>query len=235
MKKAFIFTLLICSLTISVIGCDLLPNNNSNNNNNDSKNNSTSTATTSATSTAGDALPTIENASSTVDNDDKDVLNSEEASTTTISNSAISKDNVIANRNVRLFYYDVESGQTKYTDKTISINDGALVSAIINSLKKQNDNSYGNLDPNIDVRSAKLDKDKDLLTVNFGENFVNTMNLGSGPESSILQAVVNSLGYNYDVSKVYITVDGKPYSSGHIVKEVNEPFEVNYENTVPIK
>lgn len=227
MKKGFIFTLLLCSLTVSVMGCDLFPNNN------DSKNNSTSTATTSATSTTDDALPTIENASSTANDDDKDAL-SKEDSTTTISNSANSNDNAMANRNVRLFFYDADSGQTKYTDKTISINDGALVSAIINSLKKQNDNSYGNLDSNIDVRSAKLDKDKDLLTVNFGENFVNTMNLGSGSEASILQAVVNSLGYNYGVSKVYITVDGKPYSSGHIIKEANEPFEVNYENTVPV-
>lgn len=225
MKKAFI-SILLFSLSISFIGCDLLPKTNSNNK-------STSTATTSAN---GTSTSTVDTSSSTVNNS-TDTLNSED-NTTTISNSINSSDTknteAIANRSVRLFFYDVDSGQTKYTDKTISVNNGALVSAIVNALKKSTDNQYGILDSNIDVRSAKLDKDKDLLTVNFGENFVNNMNLGAGTEASVLQAVVNSLGYNYGVNNVCITVNGKPYSSGHIVKDSNEAFKVNYENAVPM-
>ena len=44
------------------------------------------------------------------------------------------------------------------------------------------------------------------------------MNAGAGGENLILQSIVNTFG-NYYGEKVYLTVDNKPYESGHIVLE----------------
>ena len=45
------------------------------------------------------------------------------------------------------------------------------------------------------------------------------MNAGSGGENLILQSIVNTFGNYYGVEKVCLTVDNKPYESGHIVLE----------------
>lgn len=133
-------------------------------------------------------------------------------------------------KEVRIFYYNIESDKIIYTNKKVEVKDGALANAILNTYKGSLDNScLSGLPDNVTIKSAKLDKDKDLLTVNFGDTFVNTLGYGAGIESSILQSVVNSLGYNFGVSNVYITVNGKPYSSGHIVQKENEAFKVKYD------
>jgi len=119
--------------------------------------------------------------------------------------------------------------------KNITIVDGALVSSIINALKDDSSNNFTALNPEIQVKSAKLEKDKDLLTVDFGEKFLNNMDLGGGVEMGMLQSVVNSLGYNFGVSNVCITVNGEGYSSGHVSHKADEPFKVDYSNSIPLK
>lgn len=136
---------------------------------------------------------------------------------------------------IRVYFYDGVKDLIYYKDESVSVTDGALVTAIINNLKINREEDICKLDSDITVKSAKLDKDKDTLTVNFGDKFVNNMNLGSGAESSVLTAVVNSLGYNFGVSKVYITVNGKEYSSGHIKLETGEAFDVNYKDVKEYK
>jgi hypothetical protein len=61
------------------------------------------------------------------------------------------------------------------------------------------------------------------------------MNAGSGYESLILQSIVNTLGGYYGVDKVYITIENKPYSSGHIEMKKGEVFKVDTKNLVKLK
>jgi hypothetical protein len=61
------------------------------------------------------------------------------------------------------------------------------------------------------------------------------MNAGAGYESMILQSIVNTLGGYYGVDQVYLTVEGEPYSSGHIAMKKGEFFKVNLNNSVEIK
>ncbi len=61
------------------------------------------------------------------------------------------------------------------------------------------------------------------------------MNAGAYYESMILQSITNTLGMYYGIEKIYITVDGNPYESGHIQKNEGEPFTINFENVKPIE
>lgn len=133
-------------------------------------------------------------------------------------------------KSIRMYLYNAKSDKIVYFDKTIKVTDGALVTAIIETFKEDTSNEYSTLPKDVAVKSAKLDKSKDLLTVNFGSKFVNTMNLGSGIETQTIKSIVNTLGYNFGISNVYITVDGKSYSSGHIIMKEGEAFKVSYEN-----
>lgn len=172
--------------------------------------------------------------------DDSSKDTKDEKKDTTLNNDTSKKEDNLSENNssvtekdVRIFYYDIESDKIIYQNKKIKVTYGALTNAIIDAYKGALDNQcYSGLPDNVVVKSAKLEKDKDLITVNFGDTFVNTLGYGAGIEASILQSVVNSLGYNFGVSNVYITVNGKPYSSGHIAQKENESFAVKYDGCV---
>lgn len=233
MKKRFICALLLCSLSLVLFSCgESTPKDTG----------STSTATSSSKNEPTTSTSKIEKDTSTASNkkDDTNTISKSESTTPTI-NSNVSKNESGSSskkevdQEIRLYVYDAVSGESMYTMKNITIVDGALVAAIINALKDDSSNNFTALNPEIQVKSAKLEKDKDLLTVDFGEKFLNNMDLGGGIEIGMLQSVVNSLGYNFGVSNVCITVNGEGYSSGHVSHKADEPFKVDYSNSIPLK
>lgn len=88
------------------------------------------------------------------------------------------------------------------------------------------------LTPGVQVLSASVDEAKSTATIDFSSHLVTEMNAGSGLESLILKSLVNTFGSYYQVNKVIITLEGKPYSSGHILMKPGEAFTVNTQNAV---
>lgn len=84
----------------------------------------------------------------------------------------------------------------------------------------------------VQVLGIKLDRNSGIVTVDFSPNLVADMNAGSGFESMIIKCIVNTFGGYYQVDKVIITLDGKPYISGHIELKPGEYFKVDTSNTV---
>ena len=82
----------------------------------------------------------------------------------------------------------------------------------------------------VTVKSIKPINDKGQITIDLPQSFVKNMNAGSGVETNILQCIVNTIGYNFKVNSVIITLDGKPYESGHISMKAGETFKVDYSN-----
>lgn len=76
------------------------------------------------------------------------------------------------------------------------------------------------------INSMYLGKDG-IAYIDFSSDFVSDMNAGADYEQLILQSITNTVGNYYGVQKVYITVEGKPYESGHILMKKGETFEVN--------
>lgn len=84
---------------------------------------------------------------------------------------------------------------------------------------------------NTKINSLYLGEDK-IVYADFSIDLTKDMHLGSGYESLTLQGLTNTLGSYYGVEKVYITVDGRPYESGHILMKKGETFQVNMDNVV---
>lgn len=74
--------------------------------------------------------------------------------------------------------------------------------------------------------------ENNIVYVDFSGEFVRDMNVGSGYELLILQSVTNTLGGYYQSNEVTITLDGKPYESGHILMKEGETFKVSMEKVV---
>jgi hypothetical protein len=84
---------------------------------------------------------------------------------------------------------------------------------------------------NTKINSMYLGKDN-IVYVDFSKELVSDMNAGAGYELLILQSITNTLGNYYGAQKVYITMEGKPYESGHILMKKGETFKVNMDKVV---
>ncbi len=89
---------------------------------------------------------------------------------------------------------------------------------------------YEIISPNTKINELYYDEEEHSVHIDLSEDFVTEMNAGAGFEALILQSLTNTLGNYYDVHEVYITIDGGPYESGHIIINEGEPSLVNFDN-----
>ena len=142
------------------------------------------------------------------------------------------EENVPFLQTVKIYYPNVMDGINYITSKKISFDTNDVTREVFEKIfKEAPSESLGTLiSPNTKIKSLYLNEDN-MVYVDFSKGFIQEMNVGAGYESQILQCITNTLGDYYLVKKVYITVEGEPYSSGHILMKKGEPFIVDYKNT----
>jgi len=134
---------------------------------------------------------------------------------------------------VKFYYPNGTDGMNYITDKKLSFYTNDITKKIFeNYLREVPNKNVGKLiSPNTKIKSLYLNKDN-MVYLDFSKEFTQEMNASSAYESQILQCITNTLGDYYMVKKVYITVDGRPYSSNHISMKKGEAFIVNYKNSI---
>lgn len=143
----------------------------------------------------------------------KETANIPEKPTSDNSNTETKSEEKVAVKKCRLFYFDAEKLVLVYTDKDVTVYDNALSTALTKELKVANGNGNFILLPKeVDVKSASLDKENGILTVNLSENFTNTIPLGTATESGIISAVLSTYAYNYGINKVALYFNGELYT-----------------------
>ena len=102
-------------------------------------------------------------------------------------------------------------------------------------MKNTPDEYSFNFGDSLSVRTAKLDKVNNTLTVDLSKSYYNILTkVGSGSESAALKTLALTYAYNYGIDKVIILVNGKPYSGSHISLEANECININVNNIKPL-
>jgi spore germination protein GerM len=144
--------------------------------------------------------------------------------------------NIQLNQTAKFYYPNAKDDKLYFVNKKLSFNTNDITKITFEkAFKDVPKGEFGKvLGTNAKIKSLYLNKDNTVY-VDFTKEFVSEMNAGSGYESIILQCITNTLGSYYDVNKVYITVEGSPYASGHIAMKKGETFTVNYKDTVEIK
>ena len=173
------------------------------------------------------------NASSEKDNKTNDKKDNE---TNKKDNEIVDKKDTEKQVNAKIYYYDAVSDKIVYINKTINITDDNVAKVLVDELKKSpNAEISPSISNEITLNSSSLNKEKSTIAIDFSSNFVTAQGLGGGSEYSILTAIVNTFGSYFNVENVLITLDGKPYSSGHILMSEGESFKVNLDNTIELK
>ncbi len=132
-----------------------------------------------------------------------------------------------------LYYPDAdEKIYTKQSELTMATGE-ELQSAMEKAMKAvpPKDTFLPLISTNTRINSLALLEDGSLH-VDFSQEFVTEMNAGAGYELLILQSVTNTLGNYFGTSKVMITLEGKPYESGHVQMNEGDTLEVRMENVV---
>ncbi len=149
--------------------------------------------------------------------------------------SKIEKDKGLT-QTVKFYYPNVNEDKLYFVNKQLSFKTNDITKMIFESAFK--DMPKGDfskvLGTTVKIKSLYLNKDN-MVYVDFSKELTSEMNAGSGYESMILQCITNTLGEYYGVEKVYITMEGSPYSSGHIMMKKGEAFTVNYKDNVELK
>jgi Sporulation and spore germination len=124
------------------------------------------------------------------------------------------KENKITKKDCRIYAFNSQELKLYYYDKTIQVEDKALVKALTNELQNNLPNDdFLALTKEIGVTSAKLDEKSGVLTVVFSDSFSDKMTLGSATESGLASSLICTYAYNFGVDKVAIYFGDKLYTS----------------------
>ena len=81
------------------------------------------------------------------------------------------------------------------------------------------------------VLGVGLDESKGIVTVDFSKELISEMNAGTSLEGLVIKSITNTFGHYYQMDKVVINVEGKPYESGHVALKAGEYFTVSDDGT----
>ncbi|TJX14312.1 hypothetical protein E9840_06550 [Tissierella creatinini] len=138
-----------------------------------------------------------------------------------------------------LVYYPLKdnSMEVVFIRDSLEFTTNANIEKILESkMKNPPDERLGlTLPPGAIINSVHLDRSSWVAKVDFNESFIRDLNVGSSYEAAVLNSIVNTIGKFYDTEEVYISMNGRPYESGHIAIQEGETFKVDLENIEEFK
>lgn len=149
--------------------------------------------------------------------------------------SALSKinPNTPFSRDLEVYYPDTDS-KIHAARLPLSFHTDDVTREVINEVLKSKAPKASYLpliSQNTRINSLYLGADG-IVYVDFSPELVTEMNAGAGYELLILQGLANTFGMYYGVGDVYLTIDGKPYESGHVLMKKGETLKVNMDNVI---
>jgi len=144
------------------------------------------------------------------------------------------EENISTVQKVRFFYPNINDNKLYYRDQDVSFKTNEDTKDILASVYRQVVNNAQVISENTKINSLYLGDDN-IVNIDFNDAFQTEMNAGSGYESMILTCIANTFGWYYNSDKVILTVQNKPYESGHIAFKEGEFIKTDFDNAVEIK
>ncbi|NMC57150.1 MAG: GerMN domain-containing protein [Eubacteriaceae bacterium] len=151
--------------------------------------------------------------------------------------SALAKieENTSYKQNVNFYYPNINNGKYYYVSKDVSFKTNDVTKDILAAkYKEQIGVGTGKVFGTTTVINSLTLKSDGKVYIDLNKAFVTDMNAGSEYESMILTSIANTFGQYYGVSKVVITIDGSPYSSGTIIMKQGEYFKTKLTGAVHV-
>lgn len=141
------------------------------------------------------------------------------------------ENNTPLTQTIKLYYPNIDGIHLNTIEVPIEFNTNDEPQNIIESIVKDL-SVYEIISSNTKINELIFDEEENSVHIDLSRDFVTDMNAGAGFEAMILQSLTNTIGQYYGVEDIYLTIEGGPYESGHIIIEEGEPSTVNYENVI---
>lgn len=130
--------------------------------------------------------------------------------------------------NIRFYYPTLNGMNSAYVNREVEFETNGDIRDILeyNMKNPQYEELMPVITENTDINSIELDKEKEIVRIDFSPELIADMDLAM--EIEMLKSIVNTLGSFYRVENVYISVDGEPYSSDNFILREDEFFSVDY-------
>lgn len=137
---------------------------------------------------------------------------------------------------INFFYPNIDDGKLYIKSKQIKFYTNDITRKVLaEAYKEPINNQLGVVfSKNTEINSLYLNKDG-IVYIDLNQAFRDEMSAGAAYEEMLLQSVVNTVGQYYQTAKVYLTIDNKPYESGHISMKKGEYFKVQTQNSIEMK
>lgn len=147
------------------------------------------------------------------------------------------QNDVKVQQTIKFYYPEFSKDRIVYIENREAFETNHKISDTFeNYFKTTPDNNLSPLmSKNTKINKLYVNLEEFRVYIDFSKEFINDMNAGTSLEAMILKCVTNTLGNYYNVDKVYISVDGVPYSSGHIQIGEKDNFYVDYDNITEYK
>ena len=141
---------------------------------------------------------------------------------------------------IKFYYPNLDKDKYYFVEANVEFKTNDITRQVLENTYKANytdgmkNLGIGNvLTQNSKINSLFLDK---YMTVHIDLNkaFKTEMNAGSYYETMLLNSVVDTFGAYYGADKVIITIDGKNYSSGHIVLQNGEYLKTDFSKAIKL-
>ena len=142
------------------------------------------------------------------------------------------QENAVMAQTINFYYPNPDEETISYLSKKINFHTNDVTRKVLEAAYKENAPSTV-FSPNTRINSLYLNDDG-MVYLDLSGDFITDMNTGAGYESMMLQCIANTFGNYYNAQKVILTIDNKPYSSGHILLKKGEYLEVDLEDTLPM-
>jgi len=131
---------------------------------------------------------------------------------------------------IKIFNNDVEANKYFYSTTKLAFNTNDSTKTIFEKLFKSSPiKNFQCISEKTKINNLYLNTSEETVYVDFSKEFMERC-VGTAGEFAVLYNITSTLGTYYNVNKVMLTVEGKPYQSGHIVMKEGEAFTVDIRN-----
>lgn len=131
---------------------------------------------------------------------------------------------------IRMYYPESQSGAIQFVVREVAFRTNDDAAGILEeAYKGAVSETLGVVfTTNTAIKRLALDQEH-RVRLDLNQAFVTEMNAGAAYEAMILQCVANTFGNYYNAERLILTIEGKPYESGHIRMEEGESIPVETE------
>jgi len=134
---------------------------------------------------------------------------------------------------IHFYYPNIEDEKYYIKDREVSFRTNDVTGDILaQAYKEAPDNNLGKVfSQNTKINDLYLNQDNKVV-LDLNSAFKTEMNAGSNYEGMILQSIANTFGGYYNSQEVILTIEGKPYTSGHFEMKEGESIKVDFSKVV---